>query len=89
MKEIRSEHVKEIVSKLCEVIDVDPQTIDFQSPHWFMLHKWNKEAKDKFILWLSGYLKEHGYSKGKYKGKDSGLYDAEKLADLYGWEDED
>lgn len=40
------------INKMCEVIDVDPESIDYDDPNWFHSHKWDMAQEDEFKNWL-------------------------------------
>ena len=52
-----SDHLNYILSEMCKRVGADPETIDFNSPDWFMHQEWTPEEQDGFIRWLANELK--------------------------------
>jgi hypothetical protein len=41
---------------MCQVINVDPDNVDFESQNWFQSHTWNNEQQEEFKKWLLDLL---------------------------------
>ena len=48
---------KEALTKMCEVIGVKYDDIDFESPEWYMKHSWTMKQENEFKEWLDSKLK--------------------------------
>jgi len=45
-----------ILKKMCEIIGVNHETIDFKQEQWFTSHSWTKEQETEFVDWLTHYI---------------------------------
>jgi len=43
---------KYVFAKMCEMIDVDIEDIDFSKDGWYSEHEWTKEQEKEFCDWL-------------------------------------
>lgn len=54
-----NEHLKQILAYQCQVVGVDPETVDFTQNNWFMQHAWNDEQRDEFDKLVTAYFKKN------------------------------
>lgn len=86
MKNIKPEHSKQILSKMCETIGIKYEDVNFEEPNWYQKHSWTSEQENEFKKWLGKFLVDNKYSfKGKYRGQNCGEYEAAKIIMNYGW----
>lgn len=45
-----------ILNKMCESINIDINTIDFQKEDWYLDHSWSNKQQADFVIWLSDLL---------------------------------
>ena len=43
---------KHVFTKMCEMVDVKFEDIDFSKNDWYMEHEWNEETEKEFCDWL-------------------------------------
>lgn len=48
--------LKPILSKMCEMVGVESNQVDFKAEQWFWEHTWTQKQEDEFIEWLTQYL---------------------------------
>lgn len=51
--------LEEILKKQCKMVGADYSKIDFKKEHWFWDYEWTEEKQDKFIEWLTEYIKKN------------------------------
>jgi aminoglycoside N3'-acetyltransferase len=85
MQPIQPEHTKEILAEMCKRVGVDAETFDFHHEDWYHLHEWTLKEEEDFTQWLANYLRKHKYTRGKKRGLDASLYEAQKIVAFYGW----
>jgi len=54
-----NKYLKKILEKMCNIIKVDYDDIDFKSPDWYLKHEWTDKQEDIFKEWLFKYLKDN------------------------------
>lgn len=52
-----NKHLKYIIRNMCQIADVDFNSVDFKASDWFMQHSWNEEQQEKFHQFFITYLK--------------------------------
>jgi hypothetical protein len=50
------EHIKIILSKMCEIVGKKYEEIDFSSTNWFSNYSWDFETEMIFKNWMIEYL---------------------------------
>jgi transcriptional regulator of NAD metabolism len=45
-----------IVKHMCEIINIDYDTINTKEEDWYQKHSWTIEQENNFIDWLANYL---------------------------------
>lgn len=81
----KSDHIKVILSEMCDRVGVKFEDIDFKQPTWYWLHEWTEEQEDSFRDWLIKYMKsnENIFTPSRRR------FDAERQANgfvfNYGW----
>ena len=85
-----SEHLQVVLRKMCEIVNADPDSIDFSNDKWFYLHQWTVEQEQEFIKWLSDYLYETKGARQEflthpYKNKKNCEKAAREFTWNYGW----
>jgi len=83
-----------ILTKMCELVNVDYSSIDITTKDWFMEHSWSKETESEFKKWLVGYLKENDKARDYLMfhntvNEDSLRRCAEAFVFSYGWKYEE
>jgi hypothetical protein len=53
---ITDKHLRIIIAKMCEIIDIDPDSIDVREENWYSKHTWTSEQRDDFEEWMANYL---------------------------------
>jgi len=56
MNENMTLHLKNILTKMCEYVNVDFNTIDFKEHEWFLKHAWTTNHENDFKEWMVDYL---------------------------------
>lgn len=56
LEEQKNPYLIQIIKKMCSIIDVEYDSMDFQEPSWYEKHTWTLEQEDSFILWLAEEL---------------------------------
>lgn len=56
IEEEKNPYLVQLLKKMCEVINVDYDSIDFQEEDWYEKHTWTTEQENDFILWVSEEL---------------------------------
>ena len=84
------EHIKEILTKMCEFVGTTPDKVDFDARDWYWQYQWTEEEQEKFKKWLIEYLKENSYARKtvmRFPRKNSAMI--KKVANTfifnYGW----
>ena len=80
----------QLLTKMCEYVNVEYKTIDFKSEYWYMKHGWTESQQEEFIQYIIEYIKTNkkafkdltGYS---YKNKALIEYIATYFTMNYGW----
>lgn len=49
-------HIVIILTKMCEMVGIKYEDIDFTDDNWFMRHSWSSTTQDIFKAWLVDYL---------------------------------
>jgi len=84
-----NEHLKVIMTKMCEVVGADYPLIDFQKEGWFLEYQWDIKTEEEYIIWLKQYLRDNKDAR-KFllkHNKISGIDQAVKeFIILYGWQ---
>jgi hypothetical protein len=50
------ESIIEILKKMCKVINVKFEDVDFTKPQWYLTHTWTEKQEKEFRKWLEDYL---------------------------------
>jgi len=50
----------DILKEMCRRVEVDYNEIDFTKDEWYLDYSWSKTEQDKFIEWVSKYLRNMG-----------------------------
>lgn len=79
-RDISEEDSRIILRKLCEMVGVILETINFSDPNWYELHTWSPEEEQEFINWLADFLVKHNYAR-----KGGAFREAQKINMQYGW----
>jgi len=45
-----------ILKHMCEIINVDYDTINIKEEDWYLKHSWTLEQEKNFVNWLANYL---------------------------------
>lgn len=53
------EYIKAIITKQCEIVGADPETINPKEQGWYMKYSWTKEQEKEFKDWFIKYLKNN------------------------------
>lgn len=86
LKNLTSEHLKEILIQMCKRVGVSYDEIDFSNPIWFEQYTWIEKEQEDFQKWLGEFLTKRKYTKkGKYRNQPHGFYEAGKFIMNYGW----
>ena len=48
---------KHVFTKMCEVVDVKLEDIDFSKDRWYVDHTWTSEQEQQFCNWLKNEIK--------------------------------
>jgi|694.fasta_scaffold00447_19 hypothetical protein len=56
IEEEKNPYLVQLIRKMCEVINVDYNTIDFQEDEWYDKHTWTEEQENEYIVWMSEEL---------------------------------
>lgn len=85
-----TKHLKIILTKMCEWVDADVNTLDFSEQEWYHKYTWADEQQNEFKAWMINYLKtnkEARYELMAFPNTDKKRI--EKLVDEfifnYGW----
>lgn len=54
-----SKHLQIILTKMCKMVGVSYDKVDFKKKDWFLKYSWTEKEQEKFRLWLAKYLLEH------------------------------
>ncbi len=52
-------HLTIILKEMCDVIDVDMNSVNFDEDKWYSKHSWTEEQEKKFNKWLYKYLRDN------------------------------
>lgn len=55
---IMNMYLKAILTKMCDMVNVKFDEIDFKGSDWYLKHEWSKEQQDEFSEWLQKYLND-------------------------------
>jgi hypothetical protein len=56
-KEIADQkYLTEVLTKMCDMVGVNVNKIDFKKPQWFWKHTWTKNQEKEFKKWFVNYL---------------------------------
>lgn len=56
IEEAKNPYLIKLLRKMCEVINVDYDSIDFQEEDWYERHTWTEEQENEYILWVAEEL---------------------------------
>lgn len=82
MIDISGKHSEEILKKMCEWVNADPDSVDWEDREWFLQHTWTAEQEQKFIDWVADFLIKHRYTR---LGKKFARSQASMFVANYGW----
>jgi len=49
-------YLKTIFTEMCNRVDADYDSIDFQKEDWYYQYEWTQEEENSFIEWVADYL---------------------------------
>jgi hypothetical protein len=49
-------HLKTVLTKMCEYVEVDYEAVDFTKDKWYQEHTWTFEQAKDFETWFFNYL---------------------------------
>jgi len=75
-----SKEVQPIIEKMCDMIDVEPESIDYGKEEWYYDHTWTQEQENEFFLWLKEYSIKKNLCLKHKAGKLAGMFILN-----YGW----
>lgn len=53
------QHLKAILTKMCEWVNADYNTIDFSEQEWYYKYAWTDEQQNEFKGWMINYLRKN------------------------------
>lgn len=56
LNEEENKHLVYLLKKMCAIIDVDYDSVDFQDEEWYELHTWTEKQENEYILWVAEEL---------------------------------
>lgn len=56
IEEAKNPYLVRLIRRMCEVINVDYDSIDFQEDGWYEKHTWTDEQENEYILWVAQEL---------------------------------
>lgn len=85
-----SNHLKAILTKMCEWVGADYNTIDFSEQEWYYKYLWTDEQQNEFKAWMINYLKTT--KEARYELLDNPITDKKRIEKAvnefifnYGW----
>lgn len=52
-------HARIIIEKMCNMVGITSDDIDFSDPNWNRVYTWTTEQRDFYERWLVAYAKRH------------------------------
>ena len=56
MENLMNPEMEIILKEMCQRVDADYNTINFQKEGWYNEYEWSSESQANFIEWLANYL---------------------------------
>lgn len=56
IEEAKNPYLVRLIKKMCEIVNVDYDSIDFQEDAWYEKHTWTEEQENEYILWVAEEL---------------------------------
>lgn len=57
-KTTNEDYLKEVLTKMCEIVGAKYESIDFKKDRWFEEYSWAIEKEQEFKTWLMTLLKQ-------------------------------
>jgi len=78
-----------ILNEMCNRVNADYDSINFQEQNWFYKHTWGKHEELDFVKWLADHLYNHGQTRKMFtlcrKNKKDTLRAASNFVFNFGW----
>lgn len=90
IQKIQNEYLEEVLKKMCEMVNADYTSFDFNKPFWFQKHAWTIETEDEFREWFVKYLWKNKKAREFFmnfpcRNKEKLILTAKEFVFQYGW----
>lgn len=87
---IMGEHLKKILSEMCNRVDTTFDQVDFLKKDWYLKKSWTSKEQESFSDWFVNYLKKNSGARNEIMAiKSSNTNRVKKVVDEfifnYGW----
>lgn len=84
--------LKQVLNKMCQVVNVDFDTFDFNQPDWYLKHTWNEKQCQAFKDWFVHELQTNTkFRKELFRYRSTNKVALQRAVDQfifnYGWKD--
>jgi hypothetical protein len=60
---VQKSHINNIFEKMCKIINIDNNSIDFTKNNWYKTKLWSDNQRTEFKLWLTEHIKDNNVSR--------------------------
>lgn len=89
MKKSVAPELEPILKKMCEMVGVPYEKMDFKKERWFHEHSWTSEQQAEFKTWLTKYMFDNQDARVALSYCRKDMTSCQKFADMfvfnYGW----